>query len=116
MKLKKADVKQFLELTYPEYRGRSFYLELHNEIYVELGWQGGSCTYYKLLRETECGLEAFAIDNYIFDSRNFKTFIIDDKTMVVTHKFFCGEDLGVIIYLSPNSRFLAKLLTQGEVK
>lgn len=110
-KVKKNDVKEILKLTYPDYAGRKFFVNIKDKVYVQLGWQEGTCTYYKLVREDEQGnLKVYPIENYLFDRRNFQDFGIDDETIVVTHSFFCGHETGVTFIVSPNSKFLLKNL------
>jgi hypothetical protein len=48
------------------------------------------------------------------DSEYAKEFDIPDDVLVVEHCYFCGKDLGIRFYYSPNSVWVDKLIEGGE--
>lgn len=109
MILKKADVKELVQKTYPNYKGRKFRLVIQKTYHMENYWSDGSRSY--VVAVTLDGqvkpAESF---NPMSDSRAHSSFEIPNNLMLVENCIFQGRDLGIRFIVSPDSQFLPKML------
>lgn len=114
MKLRKADVKSILEITFPEYKGRKYELEIVSETYLRnRDWAGGTHSDYRLLAEVNNEIQIKSAPDFRPSkalSYEQEKVLIPKNGMIVSHNYFCGHDCGIRIYISPDSIFLPKLL------
>lgn len=116
IKLNKRDVASILALTYPTYKGRSFYLEVRSKYQMRNYWSGGTKYESVMVGQTNGVLKVVSPP---VDTTNPFTKVahieidIPDYVMIVEHVIFCGKDCGIRFYVSPGSLFLAKMLPQG---
>lgn len=111
MKIKKADIKDILAATFPDYSGRKFRAECVQSIWVDRIGGGGSRDDIKVAihdgntwkaaapvasrMEAPCGDLALRLD-----------------AVYVMHSYFCGTDAGITVYYHPDSEYApAPMLT-----
>jgi len=111
MKLNKSQMRSILEITYPEYKGRKFKLEFEDKYYPQNYWSGGTRLYFTCLEATDEGIKRTSWGDNPFKQDAHKTFDIPFNGLVVEHTIFCGKDLGITVYINPQSDLLAKQLT-----
>jgi hypothetical protein len=101
MKLKKAQVRKVLELTFPEYRGRKFNLEFTNEVrFWDTNWGGGTRNVYKAV-SSDGRVASQSIPAPWVNQTEGSTYEIPLDVLVVKHTIYCGKDLGITIYANP---------------
>lgn len=102
LKLRKADCKEILKLTFPNYKGRKYNLSLRQNYYIsDSYWNGGSRTYTKLVNFNDNKIKE--LPEMKWEGKEFE---ITDNMLIVTHNYFCGHDCGITIICSPNSNFI----------
>lgn len=104
IKVKKADVRPILAITFPDYAGRSFEVELTDRVtFHDTNWGGGSRTYYQAVsmgKGKAMGVPAPAPWVNPFEG---KTVELTPDIVVVAHRIFCGHDLGIVFYAHPTT-------------
>lgn len=99
VKCKKADVRDILKKTFPDYRGRTYVARFQDTITLsDTNWGGGTRNYYKFLHTDG---RSVSLPNRAPWDNEFEgtTHEIPLDVMVVEHCIFCGHDLGIRIYL-----------------
>ena len=117
IKLRKKDIREILNITFPGYNGRKFKACVEKKYYIENAWSGGTCVYFQALRQVGTKIEKFnpGLSNPLDRKSEYgKEFTIPDDVLIVEHSYFCGHDLGIMFYYSPNSIWVDKLITEGE--
>lgn len=106
-KATKAQVRPWLEATFPDYDGRKFRVELADKITLyDLHWSGGTRNEYRT-----CTLEGRPVggtDEYAAmapwnDPAEGKTFPIPVGFVVAEHSIFMGKDMGITFTLNSRS-------------
>lgn len=101
MKVKKAQVKDILAATFPEYRGRKFKVEFASTVtFHDTNWGGGTKNTYIAIGSN--GRTArLSVPAPWANPVEGKTVEMPANALVVKHTIFCGKDLGITIYASP---------------
>jgi len=102
MKLNKAQVRDILALTYPEYRGRKYAIEFVPTLMIyNTNWAGGSRNTYTAIRyDGRCS--RLGVPAPWVNTVEGKTIELTPEIMIVKHCIFCGRDLGITIYAHPS--------------
>jgi len=109
IKLKKAQVKDILCATFPNYKGRSYSITFQDKItFYNTNWGGGSRNQYRLIR-SDGKTAGLPISAPWANPVEGKTVDIPENVMVVQNSVFCGKSVGVTIYA--NTCHLPKWLT-----
>lgn len=111
VKLSKADktVKAIIRATFPDWKGRKVRAIVATEYKMADHWGGGTRDFVKAY-----GLESGAASEPRVEAQNpmnakaHATVAIPENVVLVEHSIFCGEDVGVTIYVNPANA--AKLL------
>lgn len=116
--LKPSEIRPIIDATFPEYRGPKASVRIQATAEysaADLGWQDGSKTEVKALRQI--GVDP---DNnpewevielcLVWRSALVYGGVIPRGILLVEHVIFCGKDLGIRCVVSPDSVFLPKLL------
>jgi len=116
IKLKKKQVRKLLRESFPDYKGRKFYLEFKDRITVyNLNWSGGSKNEYAFFRADN--KKAFVPARPPWDNPfERQAFDLSPEVLVVEHCIFCGRDMGITVYAHP--KLAARILpefTGGEL-
>lgn len=102
LKLKKADCKEIVNMTFPIYKGRKFKLSLKEKHYIyDSYWDGGSRIFTKFIQ-----FEINKIKELPERIHEGKEFDIPDNILIVEHSYFCGNDMGITIICTPTSEFI----------
>lgn len=110
MKLRKADCKEILKKTFPDYTGRKFKLSIRDKYYImDSYWDGGSRTYSQMIRFEDNKVSA--IPEKVFEGKEFP---IPNNILIVERSYFCGHDAGITIICSPNSEFIKGRYLPGK--
>lgn len=111
IKVRKAQVKALVDVTFPEYRGRSFQVEFTDTVtFYDTNWGGGTRNYYRAVRldNGKVGsFPSFAPWNNPIEGKRIE---LPENVVIVAHVIFCGQDLGLRFYAHPS---LNRLLTAG---
>ena len=110
IKLKKEQVRKLLRESFPDYKGRKFYLEFKDRITVyNLNWSGGSKNEYAFFRADN--KKAFVPARPPWDNPFEKqAFDLSPEVLVVEHCIFCGRDMGITVYAHP--KLAARILPE----
>lgn len=114
--LRRQDVADILRLTFPSYNGRKFRLEIKSKYQMRNYWSGGTKYEATFVGQIDGAVKVVpppADTTNPFTGVAHAEFQIPDYVMVVEHVIFCGKDLGVRFYVSPNSLFLPKMLPEA---
>lgn len=112
MKVNKTpEIKKIVEKCYPDYKGRKFELTAYDPAKVfkcECNyWDGGTRSYwvgYNLVTGESMQIPG---QNPILNAYAPSGFL-PENIIIVEHRFFCGQDIGIRIHVHPNN--MAKLL------
>ncbi len=118
IKLNRKDAKIIIDTAYPDYKGRKISVEIidnNKEIETTSYWDGGSKTYYTVLNNEGIVIgDSKSYHNFhpaIQESKQPK-WIANDNEILVTRNYFCGQDCGIRIYVTPTSNMLPKNLLE----
>lgn len=102
MKVKKAQVRDILKATFPEYRGRKFKVEFTEAIWFhDTNWSGGTTNTYVAVATD--GLTArLNVPAPWFNAVEGTKKSLPLNMLIVKHTMFCGKDLGITIYAHPS--------------
>jgi hypothetical protein len=105
MKIKKDSVvKEILQATYPDYKGRKFFLNTSGKVSLDnTNWCEGSRVAYKFIRLTETietgrPLPQVAPWNNPFEG---KEIVLPADCACVTERIAYGRECGITIYINP---------------
>jgi len=117
MRLRKNDVKELLNLTYPEYGGRKFFAVISKTYHLEDYWTDGTRRYAKFIKWQDNSWKV-AENPFTnpFKSSAHQEFEIPEDVMIVENTIFCGHDLGIRFIMSPGSVYLPKFITDAIEK
>jgi len=117
IKLTKDRVRPILSLTFPEYKGRTFFLTYQEKYNPKNYWSGGTRYYFKVLEKNGDTLRLLeptrAITNPYNDTAH-QEFKIQLNWVVVEHCIFCGHNMGIRLYVNPNNELIPKKLELKE--
>jgi hypothetical protein len=112
MKLTRAQAMPILNLTYPEYLGRKITLTFVTQItFHDVNWGGGTRNQYKFLRDDGASASLPTPAPWVNPYEGL-TMDLPVGVLVVRHSFFCGHNVGIVIYANP--AYLPKWLEAGE--
>lgn len=101
IKVRKAQIKHLLKKTFPNYKGRTFKVELADSVtFHDLYWGGGSRNYYKIVR-VDGQVAGLPRNTPWNDPQEGKTLPISEEFAVVVHTIFCGRDCGITVMVNP---------------
>lgn len=112
VKVRKTDVAQIVQATFPAYRGRKIRIEPRKSVHVcGLNWDGGSRSQYRGCTLT--GRPTGSLDRYNqrapWDNpAEGQSLELVPDVALVRHSIFMGKDTGLTIYVHPDS--MPKLL------
>lgn len=114
VKVKKADIRNILRATFPEYKGRKFFVIPKQEVTVyNLSYDGGTRSRYRsatLEGEKLGNLDKYNTPYGLPSIGEGQTTAIPQGTALVEHTIFQGQDAGLRIYIHPND--MPKLLPE----
>ena len=101
IKLNKAQVRDILEATFPEYRGRTFKVEFAETItFWDTYWSGGTKNTYVAILSDGRTARLNVPAPWLSTVEGETTELLVDM-LIVKHAIFCGKDLGITIYAHP---------------
>lgn len=111
IKLRKEQVREILARTFPDYKGRSFELVVTETVYLDPYGGGGTYSDYFLL-DTESDRVApykTPMGGPFADKNAYQQLPLPKSAVLIEHARFCGKDMGIKFYISPqnDSRFAA---------
>lgn len=113
-KLTRAQAKEILAQTFPEYRGRKIRLAFTTEVVLsDVNWGGGSKNTYHGVTANANGKRLVVPAPWNHHLEGAVVPLTKDL-MIVEHTMFCGEDCGITIYAHP--AHAPKWLTDGSAK
>ena len=107
IRVKRADVAQVVQATFPEYRGRKIRVVPATKVHIHgLNWDGGSRNRYRGC--TLSGESTGSLDKYNrcapwSNPAEGQTVELVPGVALVKHSIFCGHDTGLRIYVHPDS-------------
>lgn len=105
-KLRTSDhrVKELIQRTYPEYRGRKVKIVQRDTYHMSDYWSGGSRTYVVAVNLANMQVEHHkGVSSNPFNDSAHDSFSIPDGVAMVEHVIFCGKDLGIRINVNANT-------------
>lgn len=103
IKVRKAEVKEIIKATFPNYRGRKFVVEFAERVtFHNLNWSGGTRNVYKGIASNGKTV-AMAVQAPWAEPREGATIDVPVDVLVVKHTEYCGTDLGITIYAHPSN-------------
>lgn len=101
------EVRRIASLAFPAYTGRKFKVDtLTGPKRLDSCWSGGSRDYYVVI-DLETGQSVPIPENGTPFSNGGQIFTVDNlprpNIAIVQHTIFCGKDLGITIYVSPEN-------------
>lgn len=114
----KKDVKDLVKVAYPEYKGRKFKIKTATTYRLHNYWDGGSIDKIKFAKWNP-EIEQWVIKEPPPETKNpfnkiaHETIDIPKDILFVEHSIFAGKDLGITIYMHPESIY-APLLLESE--
>lgn len=122
IKLSRKDAEFIINKSFPSYKGRKISVVLvqpESKHSMVSEWSGGSRNSYKILGDTAETIISSSqysnmhpVDQYKADPH----WIANDKQILVEHIIFCGKDLGLRIYATPNCVMIPKNLLESKVE
>lgn len=101
IKLKKAQVREILKATFPDYKGRKYKIEFTEQVRLhDTNWSGGTKNEYVAIGtngQTSRPTVGAPWDNQV----EGQVIELPAHIMIVKHHFFCGSDMGITIYANP---------------
>jgi len=98
-------VKQILNATFPDYKGRAFKLNVVDEtrsFSLNSMWDGGSRDYYAIIELAT--MKAVNISEMVGNYRRPDQRIsLREGFALVERSYFCGKDMGLTIYILTNN-------------
>jgi hypothetical protein len=100
IKLTKAQAKNIVNATFPDYTGRKFKLEISDTIsFYDLNWSGGTCNKFVAVANGE--IHGMFVPAPWKNTAEGQTVDLPSEIVVVEHSFFCGHDMGITIHINP---------------
>lgn len=102
---KDPKVADVCRAAYPDYKGLKCKVVFTDKpVDMASYWDGGTRTYYKVLRLADCKVLEVPAQHPVFDKtlKGADRFEIPPGFVVVAHVIFCGKDLGLRIYARPD--------------
>lgn len=96
-------IKEILQATFPDYNGRKIKIKTEFPSSLHSYWSGGSKRYFRFYQPATGKL--FHINDLdapwiqYKENREFNPEMIPDSVILVEHRYFCGENLGITIYV-----------------
>ena len=101
IQVSKKDVRPILEASFPDYRGRKFWIVPVERITLhDLNWGGGTRNVYIAVRFDGSHSRLVAVAPWV-EMREGMTIDLPLDALLVEHSDFCGHDMGIRIYCHP---------------
>lgn len=99
-KLTKKDVKDILSITFPDYRGRKFWLDASGKVWLhDTNAAGGTINEFKAVSGGKVrGFSPAAPWNNVIEGKQVE---IPVGVCVVEYSVFCGVETGITFYINP---------------
>ncbi len=105
IKVKKAEIAALLKGSFPEYKGRKFYIVAAENIRLDnLNWDGGSRQSYRAVTLEGKAIGNGAAFNMPHPSDNKaegSTVSIPPGAVVAKEAIYCGRECGITFYIHP---------------
>ena len=103
--LTRKQAAKIIAATFPNYKGRKIRLERAESIrFTDTNWDGGSRNTYAAMafdgRSENLDLSRVAPWSNPIEGRSFP---LPPGYLIVEHSIFCGQDMGLRIYMNPAS-------------
>lgn len=104
LKLRKDQVREILDRTFPNYKGRSFRLEITESVYIDPYGGGGTWSKYFLLDTATDRVAPYRIPEGgpFRDDNAFKSHALPSNAVLIEHRHFCGHDMGIVFHVNPS--------------
>lgn len=115
MKIQKTKaVREILKATFPDYKGRKFFLDDSGKVtFYDTNWGGGTRNYYTAVRIEDGKVQSLADFAPWANPVEGKTVEIPEGFMIVQRSYFCGVESGVTLYVKTGGH---ELLAQVDMK
>jgi hypothetical protein len=101
--LRKREIPAALLSAFPAYKGRTFKLEVSEQVaFYDLSPSGGTWNEYALVSLDGLGHGALPKESPFRPRVEGKTFQLPPRFAVVQRSFFCGKDCGLRFYVHPS--------------
>jgi len=109
--------KRIIKATFPEYAGNQFKIRLAETFIPDSSWEGGSRTKWKLVtRDGKLLDPGLTFSSGPFNPKSaFQPQQIPKNSIIVTHTYFQGKDLGIEILIRPDEYDTFQLKPSGEI-
>ena len=98
IKVKRSEVRDIIDATFPEYRGRKIRVVFEDTMcFWDTNWGGGTRNVYKSLASDGRTASLNVPAPWVNVIEGQSTFIPRDA-LVVEHSIFCGKDAGITIH------------------
>ena len=103
IKVKKAEVKPIIEVSFPEYKGRTFKVKLSEFVtFYNTNWDGGSRNQYVAVSMAKGKGQPMPVSAPWANLVEGKRMEIPFGVVVVEHSHYCGKDVGITIHAHPS--------------
>ena len=109
---KSPGVKEILNRTFPEYKGRKFKLTNYIPSQLNSYWDGGTRHEYVFYNLATKQSHHVATNHPFFESSNPRDTPADlpKNVIIVEHHLFCGKDLGITFHVNIPDEEIPKML------
>lgn len=109
IKVRKAEVKDLVAVSFPEYTGRKFKVVLEETVWVDRVGGGGSKA--EVIAVTHDG-ERWLAQSPVLSTLQAPCGYLSTRpdVILVTREMFCGQDVGLTFHVHPQSPYLPKML------
>ena len=110
VKVRKAAVWDIVKRIFPDYKGRKFWIKYSNTVaFHNTNWCGGTRSYFGGIRLDTGKVRSW--ENMPAPWNNpieGQTFELLEDVAIVEHRYYCGRDCGIIVYLHPAKQLNAQ--------
>jgi len=101
IRLRKAQVKDIVKATFPEYKGRTFRVEFTARVsFYDTNWGGGTRNSYAAIK-SDGRTARLSVSAPWLNVVEGKVVDLPADVLIVKHTILCGKDLGITIYANP---------------
>jgi hypothetical protein len=97
-------IKKIISGTFPEYKGRKIRVSTNFPLSLESYWSDGtksSYVFYQPDTDISFGVDSLSAP-WKQNNREFDSKAMPSSVVLVEHKYFCGVDMGIFIYVREN--------------
>ena len=96
-----AFVKEIIQATFPEYKGRKITISTSVPQYLDSYWSEGSRQFFKFYQPATKKTYTVKSNHPVFESSNPNYLAsLPADIICVSHTIFCGHDMGITIYVT----------------